>query len=66
MAFGGRLDLPGYMLTPTAIAITAKNTIYVAYFYGGVVSQYALINTTAADGLATPAPPPAAPAAVVR
>jgi sugar lactone lactonase YvrE len=66
MAFGGRLDLPGYMLTPTAIAITAKNTIYVADFYAGMVSQYELINTTASDAMAAPEPPPAAPARAVR
>jgi sugar lactone lactonase YvrE len=66
MAFGGRLDVPGYMLTPTAIAITGKNAIYVADFFAGVVSQYELINTTATDALASPEPPPAPPAAVVR
>lgn len=49
MAFGGRLALPGFMMTPTAIAISAKNTIWVADFFAGLVNEYQLVNTTAAD-----------------
>jgi hypothetical protein len=49
MAFGGRLTLPGYLSTPTAIAISSKNTIWVADFFAGHVNEYQLINTTAAD-----------------
>lgn len=49
MAFGGRLTLPGFMLTPTAITISSKNTIWVADFFAGLVNEYQLVNTTAAD-----------------
>lgn len=65
MAFGGRLDKPGFFQTPTAIAIDSRNTIYVAEFFGGWVGQYELVNTTAADSSieAEQTPPSAAPAA---
>lgn len=49
MAFGGRLSLPGYLLTPTAIAISSKNTIWVADLFASHVNEYQLVNTTAAD-----------------
>jgi sugar lactone lactonase YvrE len=49
MAFGGRLTLPGYMLSPTAIAISSKNTIWVADVFASRVNEYQLINTTAED-----------------
>lgn len=49
MAFGGRLRRPGFFLTPTAIAIDSKNTIYVAEFFGGWVAQYKLVDTTGDD-----------------
>lgn len=55
MAFGGRLALPGYLMTPTAIAITSRNTIYVADVYLSRVSEYQLVNTTPQDAEA-PAP----------
>lgn len=62
MAFGGRLNKPGFFMTPTAIAIDSKNTIYVAEFFGGWVAQYQLVNTSADDSYVAgaPAPPPAA------
>lgn len=49
MAFGGRLKSPGFFVTPTAIAITSTNTIYVADFFQGLVNEYQLVNTTAED-----------------
>jgi sugar lactone lactonase YvrE len=55
MAFGGRLTLPGYMLSPTAIAISSKNTIWVADLFASRVNEYQLINTTAEDSF-LPAP----------
>lgn len=65
MAFGGRLNLPGFFLTPTAIAIDSKNTIYVAEFFGGWVAQYQLVETTAEDSFSpdVPAPPSTSAAA---
>jgi DNA-binding beta-propeller fold protein YncE len=51
MAFGGRLRLPGYLISPTAIATTSKNTIFVADFFQGLVNEYQLVNTTATDAL---------------
>jgi len=67
MAFGGRLNLPGFFMTPTAIAIDSRNTIYVAEFFGGWVGQYKLVNTTAADSFpdAAPAEPAAAASSLV-
>lgn len=63
MAFGGRLNLPGYMLTPTGIAISSKNTIFVADFYASRVNEYQLVNTVAGDSVApAPATPAASPA----
>jgi sugar lactone lactonase YvrE len=61
MAFGGRLSLPGYMLSPNAIAIDSKNTIYVTDFFAGRVNVYQLVNTAPGDN-AAPArsAPPAA------
>jgi sugar lactone lactonase YvrE len=60
MAFGGRYQAPGFMLVPNAIAITAKNTIFVADYAAGIVNEYQLINTTAEDSLmAPPEPKPA-------
>lgn len=58
MAFGGRLNLPGFFLTPTAIAIDSRNTIYVAEFFGGWVAEYRLVDTKPEDSFA---PEPAAP-----
>lgn len=55
MAFGGRLDLPGYFISPTAIAISSQNTIFVADFFQGVVNEYQLVNTSAADAMTPPA-----------
>lgn len=57
MAFGGRLNLPGFFLTPTAIAIDSKNTIYVAEFFGGWVAQYQLVDTDADDSFASEVAP---------
>ena len=54
IAFGGRGDTPGFMYVPTAIAISSKNTIYVADFAGEAVHEYQLINTTAADSYEPP------------
>lgn len=59
MAFGGRLNRPGFFMTPTAIAIDSKNTIYVAEFFGGWVGQYQLVNTKPEDSFPDGAPPPA-------
>jgi sugar lactone lactonase YvrE len=59
MAFGGRLNRPGYFLTPTAIAIDSKNNIFVAEFFGGWVGQYQLVNTTAEDSFPAGAAPTA-------
>jgi sugar lactone lactonase YvrE len=59
MAFGGRLSEPGFFMTPTAIAIDSKNTIYVAEFFGGWVAQYQLVNTKAEDSFSDGTPPPA-------
>ena len=59
LGFGGRLERLGYMLLPTAIAIDSKNTIYVADFAGRCVSEYQLVNTSAADSFPTDAPPDA-------
>jgi len=52
MAFGGRARLAGYMQLPTAITISSKNNIYVADFAAGVVNEYLLVNTSAADSFA--------------
>jgi DNA-binding beta-propeller fold protein YncE len=49
MAFGGKLEKPGYMLVPTGLAISSKNTIFVADYAGKCVSQYQLIDTSAED-----------------
>jgi DNA-binding beta-propeller fold protein YncE len=54
MAFGGRAKAVGYMLVPTAIAITSGNTIYVSDYAAGMVNEYQLINTAAEDGVAPP------------
>jgi DNA-binding beta-propeller fold protein YncE len=56
MGFGGRLKRLGFMLVPTAIAIDSKNTIYVADYAGRCVSEYQLVNTTAADSYPDQAP----------
>jgi hypothetical protein len=37
------------MLSPTAIAISSKNTIWVADLFASRVNEYQLINTTAED-----------------
>jgi sugar lactone lactonase YvrE len=69
MAFGGRFQAPGFMLVPNAIAITAKNAIFVADYAAGIVNEYQLINTTAEDSFLPPpekkpaSTPSAAPAA---
>jgi sugar lactone lactonase YvrE len=63
MAFGGRLNRPGFFMTPTAITIDSKNTIYVAEFFGGWVGEYKLVNTSAADSFSDGSPPPAPAAA---
>jgi DNA-binding beta-propeller fold protein YncE len=55
MAFAGRANAPGYMLLPTAIAIDAKNTIYVADYAAGAVNEYQLVNTVAGDSFLSPA-----------
>jgi DNA-binding beta-propeller fold protein YncE len=52
MAFGGRLRLPGYLISPTGIAISSRNTVYVADFFQGLVNEYQLVNTTADDAFA--------------
>jgi hypothetical protein len=65
MAFGGKLEKPGYMLLPGGLAISSKNTIYVADYAGRCVSEYQLVNTTASDSFRAagerPSPPPSAP-----
>ncbi len=67
MAFGGRLNLPGFFLTPTAIAIDSKNTIYVAEFFGGWVAQYQLVDTRAEDSFSPDVPaPPSTPTAATK
>lgn len=60
MAFGGRLQVPGYFMTPTAIAISSRNTIWVADLFTSVVNEYQLVNTTAEDGRGEPRAAPAA------
>ncbi len=62
MYFGGVANVPGFMQVPTGIAIDSKNNIYVADYGMNHVSQYTLINTTAADSQA-PSPPAPSPAA---
>lgn len=66
MGFTGQAVSPGYVLTPTAIAINSKNAIFLADYTGKIV-QYQLVDTTAEDSyLSAPAPEPprsAAPAA---
>jgi sugar lactone lactonase YvrE len=63
LVFGGRASAPtpGLLFLPNAIVIDSRNTIYVADFVGNGVSQYQLVNTTAADSHPgeTPAPSPA-------
>lgn len=56
MAFGGKLEKLGYMLLPTAIVIDSKNTIYVADYAGRCVSEYQLVNTSAADSFPADVP----------
>lgn len=60
MAFGGKLAKVGYMLVPTSLAITSKNTIFVADYAAKTVSEYQLIDTTAEDSFKALAAPPAA------
>lgn len=49
MAFAGRVVAPGYLLSPTAVTVDGHNHIFVADYATGVVNEYELIGTTAAD-----------------
>ena len=51
--FGGRGTWPGGLQEPTAVAIGADDRVYVADTNGHRVNIYRLINTTAADTVAT-------------
>jgi DNA-binding beta-propeller fold protein YncE len=52
--FGGRGPLPGLLKNPTAIAIDKENRIYVGDYINHRVEVYELVNTTAADSVASP------------